>query len=258
MFQLNNKVAVITGGSSGIGEAISRLFAENGAYVFILDVNDSLGEQVCDQVNSSGGKCGYLHCDVSQQEEVKIAFEKAEKEGGKLDILINNAGVAHVGNAESTGEEDFDRIYHVNVKGAYNCIHAAIPKLRNSGGGSVVNMASVASVVAVSERFAYMTSKGAVWAMTLSVAKDYVTENIRCNAIAPARVHTPFVDGYLRENYPGEEKEMFEKLSKTQPIGRMAKPEEIAAMALYLCSDEASFITGSLFPVDGGFITLNS
>ena len=137
-------------------------------------------------------------------------------------------------------------------------MYAAIPQFRNSGGGVIVNMASIAALVGIPDRFVYSTTKGAIIAMTLSVAKDYISENIRCNSISPARVHTPFVDGFISKNYPGQEKIMFEKLSKTQPIGRMAKPEEIAALALYLCSDEASFITGCDYPIDGGFVKLNN
>jgi NAD(P)-dependent dehydrogenase (short-subunit alcohol dehydrogenase family) len=177
---------------------------------------------------------------------------------GPIDILVNNAGIAHIGKADNTSEEDFDRVMNVNVKGVYNCLHAAIPQLRANGGGVIVNMASVAAWVGIKERFAYSTGKGAVMAMTLSVAKDYLQDGIRCNSISPGRVHTPFVDGFLARNYPGREAEMFEQLSKTQPIGRMAKPSEVAALALYLCSDEAAFITGTDYPIDGGFITLNS
>jgi NAD(P)-dependent dehydrogenase (short-subunit alcohol dehydrogenase family) len=191
---------------------------------------------------------------VVKQQEVIKCFEKI----GNIHLLINNAGVAHVGNAETTSEEDFDRIISVNVKGVYNCIYAAIPQLRKSAGGVILNMASIAAMLGIADRFVYSTSKGAIMAMTLSVAKDYIHENIRCNSISPARVHTPFVDGFISKNYPGKEKEMFEKLSRTQPIGRMGKPEEIAALALYLCSDEASFITGCDYPIDGGFLKLNS
>jgi NAD(P)-dependent dehydrogenase (short-subunit alcohol dehydrogenase family) len=177
---------------------------------------------------------------------------------GPFDILVNNAGIAHIGTADNTSEEDFDRVMNVNVKGVYNCLHAGIPQLRANGGGAILNMASVAAWVGIKERFAYSTGKGAVMAMTLSVAKDYLQDRIRCNSISPGRVHTPFVDGFLARNYPGREAEMFEQLSKTQPIGRMAKPSEVAALALYLCSDEAAFITGTDYPIDGGFITLNS
>ena len=177
---------------------------------------------------------------------------------GKLDILVNNAGISNIGRADTTSEEDFDRVYQVNVKGVYNCLFAAIPLMKANGGGVILNLGSVAALVGLNDRFAYSTSKGAVHAMTLSVAKDYLQDNIRCNSISPARVHTPFVDGFLAKNYPGQEEEMFQKLSKTQPIGRMAKPEEIANLILYLCSDEASFITGTDYPIDGGFVKLNS
>jgi NAD(P)-dependent dehydrogenase (short-subunit alcohol dehydrogenase family) len=191
---------------------------------------------------------------VANQKEVITTFEKI----GPHDILINNAGIAHIGKAGTTNEEDFDRIVNVNVKGVYNCLFASIPLMKKKGGGVILNMASVAAWVGIPERFAYSMAKGAVAAMTLSVAKDYIDENIRCNSISPGRVHTPFVDGFLKKNYPGKEEEMFEKLSKTQPIGRMARPEEIAALALYLCSDEASFITGTDYPIDGGFLKLNT
>jgi NAD(P)-dependent dehydrogenase (short-subunit alcohol dehydrogenase family) len=175
-----------------------------------------------------------------------------------LDILVNSAGVSHIGTAESTAEADFDRLYNVNVKGVYNCLHAAIPVLKKSGGGVILNMCSIAATVGIPDRFAYSMTKGAVYSMTLSVARDYLKDKIRCNCISPARVHTPFVDGFLQKNYPGREQEMFEKLSKTQPIGRMAKPEEIAGLVLYLVSDEASFITGCDYPIDGGFTKLNN
>src|SRR6202167_1662219 len=174
----------------------------------------------------------------------------------RVNILVNNAGVSHIGTVESTSEADFDRLFRVNVKGVYNGIHACIGHMKTSGGGVILNMASIAGSAALADRFAYSMTKGAVIAMTYSVAKDYVHHNIRCNCISPARVHTPFVDGFLRRNYPGKEQEMFEKLEKSQPIGRMAQPEEIAALALYLCSDEASFITGSDYPIDGGFLNL--
>ena len=191
---------------------------------------------------------------ASSQKDILAIF----KEIGGIHILVNNAGIAHVGKADTTPEADFDRVVNVNIKGVYNCLYAAIPHLRSSGGGVIINMASIAALVGIPDRFVYSTSKGAIIAMTLSVAKDYISENIRCNSISPARVHTPFVDGFIAKNYPGNEKEMFDKLSKTQPIGRMAKPEEIAALALYLCSDEASFITGCDYPIDGGFVKLNN
>ncbi|GAA6766559.1 glucose 1-dehydrogenase [Flavobacterium sp. CGRL1] len=193
-------------------------------------------------------------CNVSSQADVKATFEKI----GNINILINNAGIANVGKVDTTSEADFDRVMDVNVKGVYNCLFAAIPQFRLSNGGVILNMASIAAWVGISDRFAYSTAKGAVMAMTLSVARDYLSENIRCNSISPARVHTPFVDGFISKNYAGKEEEMFDKLSKSQPIGRMGKPDEIAALALYLCSEEAGFITGCDYPIDGGFIKLNN
>lgn len=254
MFSLQNKKAVITGGGSGIGKAISTLFARQGAEVHIIELTESSAHDTVNEIQTAGGNVFSHASDVSKQKDVLATFERI----GNIHILVNNAGIAHVGRADTTSEEDFDRIINVNVKGAYNCIYAGIPQLRKSGGGVIINMASIAALVGLSDRFVYSASKGAIMAMTISVAKDYIHENIRCNSISPARVHTPFVDGFLAKNYPGKEAEMFEKLSKSQPIGRMAKPEEVAALALYLASDEASFITGMDYPIDGGFITLNS
>lgn len=254
MFNLTNKTAVITGGGSGIGKAISLLFARQGATVHILELDGHAGAETLAQLRSEGGQ-GEVHiCNVALQEAVLETFRNI----GAFDILINNAGIAHIGNAENTSEADFDRVFQVNVKGVYNCLHAAIPILKAGGGGLILNMASVAATVALSDRFAYSMSKAAVLNMTLTVAKDFIRDNIRCNSISPARVHTPFVDGYLAKNYPDNTAEMFEKLSATQPIGRMAEPEEIAALALYLCSDEAGFTTGTDYPIDGGFIRLNT
>ncbi|MFV8374161.1 SDR family NAD(P)-dependent oxidoreductase [Flavobacterium sp. LB1P62] len=254
MFSLQNKKAVVTGGGSGIGKAISALFAKQGAEVHIIELTDESAQAAVAEIRATGGKVFSHACNVANQQEVLATFEKI----GNINILVNNAGIAHVGNVETTPEADFDRIMSVNVKGVYNCLHAAIPQLRQSDGGVIVNMASIAAWVGIPDRFAYSTAKGAVMAMTLSVAKDYMAENIRCNSISPARVHTPFVDGFISKNYPGKEAEMFDKLSKSQPIGRMGKPDEVAALALFLCSDEAGFITGCDYPIDGGFIKLNN
>ena len=254
MFSLQNKKAVITGGGSGIGKAIAVLFAQQGAEVHIVELTAASAADAVAEISTSGNKVFAHACNVANQEEVLATFAQI----GKLDILVNNAGIAHVGKADTTPEADFDRIINVNVKGVYNCLYAAIPQLRISGGGIILNMASIAALVGLPDRFVYSTAKGAVMAMTLSVARDYMAENIRCNSISPARVHTPFVDGFIAKNYPGNEAVMFDKLSKSQPIGRMARPEEIAALALYLCSDEASFITGCDYPIDGGFVKLNN
>ena len=254
MFELKNKTAVITGGGSGIGRAIATLFARQGASVHILDISEAAAADAVEEIRAEGGQVQAHACNVAKYEEVMATFGAI----GPLDILINNAGIAHIGKVDTTSEADFDRVMSVNVKGVYHCLHAAVPQLRAKGGGVIINMASVAAWVGIADRFAYSTAKGAVMAMTLSVAKDYLKDKIRCNSISPGRVHTPFVDGFLSKNYPGQEAEMFEKLSKTQPIGRMAKPDEVAALALFLCSDEASFITGTDYPIDGGFITLNN
>jgi NAD(P)-dependent dehydrogenase (short-subunit alcohol dehydrogenase family) len=254
VFELKDKKAVITGAGSGIGKSIALLFAQQGAHVHVVDLDEAACAQVVGEIREAGAQASAHACDVSRQAQVEALMQAI----GPVGILINNAGIAHIGKADNTSEEDFDRVMSVNVKGVYNCLHAAIPQLRANGGGVIVNMASVAAWVGIKERFAYSTAKGAVMAMTLSVAKDYLGDGIRCNSISPGRVHTPFVDGFLARNYPGREAEMFEQLSKTQPIGRMAKPAEVAALALYLCSDEAAFITGTDYPIDGGFITLNS
>lgn len=254
-FSLEHKTAIVTGGGSGIGKAISKTLAAQGAHVIILEMSMPNAEQTQQEILKDGGVSTVYQCNVADQKNVQEVVSIIAKEH-TLDILVNNAGIAHVGNVEQTREADFDRIYDVNVKGVYNCLYSVVPFMKDKG-GVIINMASIASTVAVSDRFAYSMSKGAVLTMTYSIAKDYVQHGIRCNCISPARVHTPFVDGFIKNNYPGEEKEMFEKLSKTQPIGRMGLPEEVANLALYLCSDEASFVTGTDFPIDGGFIKLN-
>jgi len=255
LFSLEGKTAVITGGGSGIGRAICQVFAKNGAIVHIIERDMERAEKTEEEIIAHGGEATSHQCDVSRQSEV-IDTIKRIRDLNRIDILINNAGVAHIGNVENTKESDFDRIFSINVKGIYNCLYSCIPIMKEDGGGVILNMASTVSSVGIPDRFAYSMSKGAVLTMTYSVAADYLDYNIRCNCISPARVHTPFVDGFIASNYPGREREMFDKLSKSQPIGRMAKPEEIAYLALYLCSDEAAFITGSDYPIDGGFIKL--
>jgi 2-keto-3-deoxy-L-fuconate dehydrogenase len=258
IFSLAGKTAVITGGGSGIGRSISILFARQGATVCILELNPEAAAQTVTDITEQGGQVSAFACNVSIQAEVTAVFDTIRQQTGRIDIVINNAGIAHVGTIEQTTEADLDRIYQVNVKGVYNGMLAAVSHMQETGGGVILNLASVASVVGIPDRFAYSMSKGAVLTMTYSVARDYIKSNIRCNCLAPGRVHTPFVDGFLKKNYPGQEQEMFDKLSRTQPIGRMGEPAEVAALALYLCSDEASFITGTNYPIDGGFITLNT
>ena len=257
MFDLKNKTAIVTGGGSGIGRAIAKLFAKQGAEVHIFDFDENGAANVVNEIKNEKGNAYSIKCDVSNQQQVNDIVKSISEKSRSIDILVNNAGVAHVGNVESTSEEDFIRLFNVNVKGVYNLMQAVVPFMKEKG-GAILNLASIASSVGLPDRFAYSMTKGAVVGMTLSTAKDYINYKIRCNCISPARVHTPFVDGFIAKNYPGNEKEMFEKLSKTQPIGRMAEPEEIAHLILYLCSDEASFITGCDYPIDGGFIKLNN
>lgn len=258
LFRLDNKVAIVTGGSKGIGESISKRFAYQGAFVHVLDLDEKQGEKVVDEIEQNAGKARFHKCDVSNHNEVLAVFENIYNNSSALDILVNNAGIAQIGNVEQTTASDMQKIVSVNIMGVYNCLHIGVQLLKKSGGGCIVNMASIASVVGLADRFGYTMSKGAVYAMTNSIAKDYIHDNIRCNSIGPGRVHTPFVDNYLKNTYPGQEAEMFEKLSKSQPIGRMGQPGEIANLALYLCSEEAGFVTGSFYPIDGGFITLNT
>jgi len=256
-FSLKNKGVVITGGGSGIGKAIAKTFAEQGADVHILDFNMETAMDTANEIKTQGLKASAHHCNVADYKQVSELVNQITKVVS-VDILVNNAGIAHVGNIEACAEEDLDRLYEINIKGVFNCSKVCIPLMKDNGGGVILNLASIASSVGISDRFAYSMTKGAVLTMTYSIAKDYIDSNIRCNCISPARVHTPFVDGFIKKNYPGNEIEMFEKLSKTQPIGRMGKPQEIADLALFLCADEASFITGSNYGIDGGYITLNS
>jgi 2-keto-3-deoxy-L-fuconate dehydrogenase len=254
MFRLDEKVAVVTGAGSGIGRAIALTFAAQGARVFVLERQAPAAAETVERIAASSGLATAVACDVSDATSVTAAFASVEAAAGRVDVLVNNAGIAGIGTVESTTEADLDRIYAVNVKGVFLCSQAAVPRMRRNGGGVILNLASIASLIGLVDRFAYSMSKGAVLTMTRSIAVDYIKDGIRCNCICPARVHTPFVDGYLRQHYPGREEEMFAQLSAYQPIGRMGTPEEVAALALYLCSDEASFITGQAYPIDGGVL----
>jgi len=253
--RLSGKIAVVTGAGSGIGRAIAVRFAQEGAAVHLVDLNEQGCKEAVEEIARSGGSAAAYACNVTDQASVKVTFSEMTS-ASRIDILVNSAGISHIGKLETTPEADFDRVYAVNIKGTYNCMYAAIDSMKKNG-GVILNMASVAASAGLADRFAYSMSKGAVVSMTLSVARDYLPHKIRCNCISPARIHTAFVDGYLKKNYPGREAEMFEQLSKSSPMGRMGKPEEVAALAAFLCSDEAAFITGTDYPIDGGFFNLH-
>ncbi len=250
---MKNKTVVITGGASGIGLAMVKKFAAEDWSVFFIDTNQVEGEKVEKELKEKAYSVSFLNCNITHSAAVKAVFEAIP---GKIDTLINNAGISHIGKVENTSEEDFEKLFQVNVKGSFLCIQAALPKLKQDGGGSILNMASVAATIGIPDRFAYSMTKGAMLTMTLSIARDYVADGIRCNCISPGRVHTPFVDGFIAKTYPGQEKEMFEKLASTQPIGRMGSPEEIAELAYFISSDAGGFITGSNYNIDGGFMGL--
>lgn len=257
MAKFSGKTALVTGAGSGIGHCISLQLAREGAYIVVVDLDKNAANLTLSKITANGGSGEILVCDISNNSDV-TAFVKDLLEHRTIDILINNAGIAHIGNVENTTEADLDRIYSVNVKGVYNMLSAVVPAMKTRRHGVIINMASVASSVGIADRFAYSMSKGAVLSMTYSVAKDYIDCGIRCNSVSPARVHTPFVDDFLAKNYPDNSAEMFEKLSKSQPIGRMGMATEVASAVAYLCSDDAAFITGTNFPIDGGFVTLNN
>ena len=254
MFELTGKQAVITGAASGIGYAIAELFARQGAKVILLDLDEARAAAAAATISAGASyEALAIQCDVADEASVTQAFAKA---GETIDLLVNCAGIAHIGTLTTTSPADLDRLYNVNVRGTYLAMKAAIEPMLKNRYGVIINLASIAATAALPDRFAYSMTKGAVLAMTLSVARDYMAQGIRSNSISPARVHTPFVDGYLAKNYPGREAEQMAVLARAQPIGRMGTPAEVAALALYLCSDEASFITGVDYPIDGGFFNL--
>ena len=255
-FRLDNKVALITGGASGIGQAIAFCFAENGATIRIVDLNEKAANETAERIRQLGGHATTHLCDITNAAQTQSVF-KGILGLSQVNILVNSAGIAHVGRLESTSDDDFERVFRVNVLGTHHAMQETVRSMVAQGGGIILNLASIAASAGLEDRYAYSMSKGAVLSMTYSVARDYLPHNIRCNSIPPARVHTPFVDGFVKKNFPGKEAEAFAKLSALQPIGRMAQPCEVATLALYLCSDEASFITGTDYPLDGGFFKLH-
>ncbi len=253
LFSLSERVAVVTGGGSGIGRAIALLFAARGAEVVIFDADEAGARSVADEAERPGA-ISWCQVDVTDEQAVEAAFAALLADTGRVDVLVNNAGIAHVGRIDNTSLADFERVYQVNVRGAFLCARAAVRAMLPRKSGVILNMASIAALIGIEDRLAYSMSKGALLSLTRSIAVDTMTQGIRCNCICPARVHTPFVDGFIAKNYPGREAELFAQLSAYQPLGRMGTPAEVAELALYLCSDSASFITGQAFPIDGGVL----
>lgn len=251
-FRLDGKVAFITGAGSGIGEQAARLFARQGAIVAVADVNAEGGQRVVAAITGAGGAAAFVAVDVTNAASVGAAIDAVTSQYGRLDIGVNNAGIGMVGDVLETSEEDFDRLWRVNVKGVYLCAQAEVRWMAAHGGGCIVNTASVAGIVGVDRRFAYTTTKGAVTAMTKQLALDHVKDGIRVNCVNPGTVETPFVDAYLARYHAGEEEQTRAQLRSRQLMGRLGQPDEVAHAMLYLASDEAAFVTGTALVIDGG------
>ncbi len=255
MFRLDKKIAFVTGAGSGIGESIARLFAQQGAHVVLADIQEDAARRVADEIREARGSTRVQQLDVAEESQVKAAIKQTAAVEGRLDILVNNAGISHVGNILETSLQDWERIMRVNARGVFLCAREGLRQMlaQSPGGGSIINMSSVAATIGIERRLPYCSSKGAVLALTRSIAIDFATQSIRCNAICPGTVQTPFVEGYLARNFAGYEDEVRQQLHARQPVGRMGRPDEIAYAALYLASDEAAFVTGSALVIDGGW-----
>jgi 2-keto-3-deoxy-L-fuconate dehydrogenase len=251
MFSLAGKVTLVTGAGSGIGAAIARTFANAGAFVYVADRDAAAGQGNVESIRQAGGEAEFIDLDVADEQAALKVGGLVLAAKGRLDVLVNNAGIGHVGAAASATGEDLDRLYRVNVKGVFHLVKAFLPGMLERQAGNIINLASIGGVVAVRDRFAYCMTKFAVVGMTKSIALDYAKAGIRCNCICPGRVETPFVSAWLKK-YPDPQK-AYEEACATQAVCRMGRPEEIAAAALYLASDESAFVTGSEFIIDGGW-----
>lgn len=252
MFRLTGKVALVTGAGSGIGAAIAETLAAAGARVVATDLDPATAGATAERIQAGGGAATAVTLDVVDAAACVAAARDIEEDAGALDILVNNAGIGHVGTLLSTGGSDLDRLYAVNVRGVFNVSKAFLPGMLARRRGSIVNMASVGGVVGIRDRLAYCTTKFAVVGLTKSMALDHAGSGVRVNCICPGRVETPFVAARLRE-YPDPDR-AYKEMSASQSLGRMGRPEEIAAAALYLASDEAAFVTGSALMIDGGWV----
>jgi 2-keto-3-deoxy-L-fuconate dehydrogenase len=251
MFDLTGKIALVTGAASGIGEAIADTFAKRGAFVYVADIDEASGKKVAGEIRADGHRAEFLKLNVTSDGECLDAAQRVHVAHERLDILVNNAGVGHVGSIENTTADDLDRLYAVNVRGMFSLTKAFMPAMLEQKRGVIVNMSSVGGVAAVKDRIAYCTTKFAVVGFTKCLALDHALDGIRANCICPGRVETPFVKARISE-YPDPEK-AYREMAATQAVGRMGTPEEIAAAALYLASDEAAFVTGTALLIEGGF-----
>jgi len=251
MFRLQNKIALVTGSGSGIGASIADTFAKAGAFVFVTDLDEKSGRQTAEKITAQNGRAEFQPLDVTSEENCRRVAQTVHSSKGRLDVLVNNAGIGHVGTMLQTTGADLDRLYAVNVRGVFNVTKVFLPDMLKRKSGNIINLASIGAVVGVRDRVAYCTTKFAVAGLTKSMALDHAKDGIRVNCICPGRVETAFVAARLAE-YPDPEKAR-QEMSASQAIGRMGKPEEIAAAALYLASDESAFVTGTEFIIDGGF-----